>query len=31
MAITAHRIKEITDQTITFKYKDYADKSKVKK
>ncbi|MBK7742047.1 MAG: transposase [Saprospiraceae bacterium] len=27
---TAHRIKEITDQTITFKYKDYADKSKVK-
>ena len=30
VAITAHRIKEITDQTITFKYKDYADKSKVK-
>ncbi|MBK7742066.1 MAG: transposase [Saprospiraceae bacterium] len=30
MAITAHRIQEITDRTITFKYKDYADKSKVK-
>ena len=29
-AITAHRIKEITDTTITFKYKDYADGHKEK-
>jgi hypothetical protein len=29
-AITAHRIKEITDGTITFSYKDYADGKKQK-
>jgi hypothetical protein len=30
VAITAHRIIEITDDTITFKYKDYADGHKEK-
>jgi hypothetical protein len=30
VAITAHRIKEITDTEITFSYKDYADKNSVK-
>ena len=30
VAITAHRITEITDSSITFKYKDYADNNKVK-
>lgn len=30
VAITAHRIKEITDSDITFRYKDYADKNMVK-
>jgi hypothetical protein len=30
VAITAHRIKEITQTDITFKYKDYADKNTVK-
>ena len=29
-AITAHRIVQITDTTITFKYKDYADGHKQK-
>ena len=29
-AITAHRIKEITDSNITFSYKDYADGNKQK-
>jgi hypothetical protein len=29
-AITAHRIKEITDSSITFTYKDYADGNKQK-
>lgn len=30
VAITSHRITEISDTTITFKYKDYKDSSKVK-
>jgi hypothetical protein len=30
VAITAHRITEITNDTITFNYKDYRDNSKVK-
>ena len=30
VAITAHRITEITDTTITFKYKDYADNDAIK-
>ena len=30
VAITAHRIKEITETDITFRYKDYADKNTVK-
>lgn len=30
VAITAHRIKEVTDADITFRYKDYADKNTVK-
>jgi hypothetical protein len=30
VAITAHRIKEISDTDITFRYKDYADKNMVK-
>ena len=30
VAITAHRISEITDTSITFRYKDYADKNTVK-
>ena len=30
VAITSHRITEITDATITFNYKDYNDGSKVK-
>jgi Putative transposase/Transposase zinc-binding domain len=30
VAITIHRIKEITNTTITFSYKDYRDGSKVK-
>lgn len=30
VAISTHRIKEITDQNITFRYKDYKDKNKQK-
>lgn len=30
VAITAHRITAITDSSITFKYKDYADGDKIK-
>ncbi|MEM9847014.1 MAG: transposase, partial [Bacteroidota bacterium] len=30
VAITNHRIKNITDQEVTFEYKDYKDKAKKK-